>query len=101
MCVLGATRVVSEIVVNLYFHSFSKISQRLDERTQIIEQYNLHPLELGLDAPELLDEQVAVVLRVEVTEILADRVQAHDAELTPEMGNSRRLSFCHVHAISR
>ena len=55
-----------------------------------MEQNNLHPLELGLDAPELLDEQVAVVLRVEVAQILAHGVQADDAELTPKKRLSHR-----------
>ena len=74
-----------EIVVNLYFllKNFTASG-----RTQNLEQLNLHPLELGLDAPELFDEQVAVVLRVEVAEILADGVQADDAELTPEKRNT-------------
>ena len=41
------------------------------------------PIELGLDAAELLDQEVAVVLGVEIAQVLAHGVQAHHSKLPP------------------
>ena len=44
----------------------------------------LEPLELGLDAAELLDQEVAVVLGVEIAQILTHGVKAHHSKLPPK-----------------
>ncbi len=43
----------------------------------------LQPFQLGLDGPELLHEEVAVMSGIQVAEVLSDRVQGDDRELTP------------------
>lgn len=45
---------------------------------------DLKSFQLGLDGSELLDQQSAVVLGVQVAQVLTNSIQTHDCEVSPK-----------------